>query len=259
MKLFEIDEDTKTVQLNKEWIFLIPEFSVIIKRDKGSPGDSRGQYKLRATKEFSFIYFMMDFNSPIREWKETEKRKEALYYAGLEESDIDDKIREAMSRYDRLQIEASRSLRTLKSVYKGMDEMDKYFENVNFDKTDKMGKLLNTPQDFIKNTALLNKMYDEVKAFEKRVETELKENAGIQGKGTLGDNEGQKKTWSEAEIAAGSEHTKGTLSSTGTFDAMLRNIQATAMREKAEEQATSGSAAQTAMEKLMSDEVEEDD
>ncbi len=220
--------------LNKEWIFLIPEFAALIRRDKGSPGDSRGQYKKQAQREFTYIYFMCDFNSPIRDWKPEEKEKEALYYADLES--VDTLVHEAKAKYEQLMLGVSRSLRTLKSVYKGLDEMDNYFEGVNFKTTDKQGKLLHSPQEFIKNTSMMNKMYDEVRNFEKRVEADMIEAGNtIRGNATLGDKEGQKAKWSESDIASGSIHTQDSAISAGTghFNDILKALQEEAKREKA--------------------------
>lgn len=232
MRLFEISDD-KQIALNKEWIFLIPEFKALFTRDKGSEGDYRGQYKKQATRELTFVYFMCDFNSPIRDWKPEEKKKEALYYADLDA--VDTLVYEAMAKYEQLMLGVSRSLRTLKSVYKGMDEMDRYFETVKFDHKDKQGKLLNTPQDFIKNTSLLNKMYDEVRSFEKRIEADMAEAGNsIRGNATLGDREAQKASWSESDIQEGSQHTQEGVKATGTstWDAMLKTIQEEAVLEK---------------------------
>src|SRR5579872_927060 len=133
MKLFEID-DNNNVKLNKPWIMLIPEFKALFIRDKGNNHATEpGRYKYRAIKEFSFIYFNVDFGSPIRDWEVADKRKEALVYAGLTEDDIDNKVKEAEKKYEELQIKASRSLRTYRSMLKGLDALDKHFEAINFD------------------------------------------------------------------------------------------------------------------------------
>lgn len=223
MRLFELDEN-KEVLLNKPWINVIPEFKALLTRDKGSKGDYRGEKKLRAIKEFTYIYFFIDFSSPIRDWEDEERKKEALYYAQLEAGDIDDLVLTAQDKYFQLQLEASRPLRTLKALYKGLHAMDSYFEDIDFTKTDKQGKLLNSPTDFVNNAAKLNKMYDEIRNFEKRVEDDLKNSAsGIRGpNSTLGDNEGQKKDWSEQEILLGSKHTvTGSSPTSASFNNIL--------------------------------------
>lgn len=235
MRLFEIDEN-KEVVLNKTWIMMIPEFAELIRRDKGSKGDYRGDKKVRARAEFTFIYFFSDFSSPIRDWEDEERKKEALYYASLEEKDLDAKLWEAQVKYHQLQLSASRPLRTLKALYKGMDAMDEYFEDIDFKLKDKMGKLLNDPSAFVTNAGKLNKMYDEIRNFERRVEDDLKQVvSGIRGpNSTLGDQEGQlKKGWSEQDIIDGSNHSNNsTIKSTTSFSVILEITRAQAKEEK---------------------------
>jgi len=237
MRFFEVD-DEKQVSLNKAWIHMIPEFKALLTRDKGSKGDYRGDKKLKATAEFTYIYFFTDFSSPIRDWEDAERRKEALYYAGLTEDQIDNEVLVANEKYFQLQLAASRPLRTLKALYKGMDAMDTYFEAIDFSKVDKQGKMLNSPTDFVNNAAKLNKMYDEVRNFEKRVEEDMREaSGGIRGPhSTLGDNEGSKQAWSEDEIHKGSQHVaEGVPTSSTSFASLIDITRETARKEKARE------------------------
>lgn len=251
MKLFEIDEN-REVLLNKEWILMIPEFQALFKRDKGSEGDYRGSKKLRTIRELTYIYFVEDFSSPLRDWEPEEKIKEALYYADLKTEDIDDKVKEAQKKYAEIMLKSSRSLRTLKAVYKGMDAMDTYFEGIDFSKIDKQGKLLNDPSAFGTNITKLNKVYDELRNFEKRVEDDLKQAvSGIRGpNSTLGDNEGKKKAWSESDISQGSAHEGGPQNS-GSFSNILATIQSQAKKELQEKKETS-------VKDIFSDEDEEE-
>lgn len=212
MRLFEIDPDTREVLLNKAWIGLVPEFRALLDRDKGSKGDYRGGKKLQAMKELTFLYFFCDFTSPIRDWELEEKRKEALYYANLKEEDIDDPILVAMAKYEEMQLKAARQLRTLKALYKGLDALDTALEeDTLFTATDKMGRNKYSVSDFTADTIRLEKAYDAIHNFEKKVEDDLKKaTSGIRGpNSTLGDLEGQKKAWSESDVRQGSEHVAG--------------------------------------------------
>jgi hypothetical protein len=236
MKLFEIDIETGTVALNKPWIMLIPEFKVLLDRDKGSAGDYRGDKKLKARKEFTYIYFLTDFSSPITDWEEGEKLKEALYYAGLEQKDIDDKVNAANNKYDEIQLKGARALRTYRSLLKSQDAMDQYYEDLDMTKTDKMGKLLNDPGSVVKSAKELDAFYTTINNFRKRVEEELKDQTkGIRGTASLGDNEEKTSKFSEADIIAGSQHAaEGSTTGTGTFNSMgliLQKIEKHALTE----------------------------
>jgi hypothetical protein len=235
MRLFILQED-KTVALDKEWIALIPEFKEVLIRDKGSEGDYRGDKKLMARRYFTFIYFFTDFASPIRDWLEEEREKEALYYSGLDKDKIPDYVWTCQQKYHEMQLKASRPLRTLKSLYKGMDAMDKYFENIQFDAKDKQGKLLNDPSAFVTNAGKMKKMYDEIRSFEKMVEDDLKQVSGIRGpNSTLGDQEGQQREWSEMEILNGSDHiSQGAINSKSSFSDILSMTRTMAEAERRE-------------------------
>lgn len=190
---------------NKPWIALIPELAYLLQRDKGSKGDAEGRKKLQARKEFIYIYFYCDFGSPIRDYDLDTKKKEALIYAQLEEKDIDKAVLAAIAKYNELQVNAARSLRTYKNMLKGLDAMDLHFETLDFSETDKLGRPKHTPESFAANILKMNKVYEEMRKFEKRVDDDLKNaESGIRGNAELGDNEtrrtGVNSTWNEAEI-----------------------------------------------------------
>lgn len=222
MRLFEIDDDTNQVKLNKPWVQLVPEFAALLKRDKGSKGDSEGRYKLKATKELTFIFFMIDFASPLRDWEEDEKYKESLYYAGLVPEEIDEAVLVAKKKYKELFLKSARSLRTYNALQKTLDEMDSYFEDVDLTATDKKGELVNDPGSVITAAKKMDELYTTVKNFEKRVEEELSAGAKtIRGTAELGDNETKKTNeWSESQIAEQSQR----VSSNGTTNASFKDL-----------------------------------
>lgn len=213
MKLFEIDENFQ-IQPNKVWIAMIPELANLLKRDKGSKGDVEGRKKLRARKEFIYIYMVCDFGSPLREYDPIEKVTEALKYAELTLQDIDADIKVAVDKYLSMQLKASRSLRTYNSMLKGLDALDKHFEDVDFTRTDDDGRLLYSPDKYAASITRMNKVYDELDKFKKRVDKDLEnDETGIRGQATLGDNEAKRTnantTWSESDIRMQSAETAG--------------------------------------------------
>lgn len=198
MRLFTITSAYE-VELNREWIMLIPEFAALIRRDKRSAGDYRGDKKLIARKELAYIYFCLDFTSPLREWEEEEKHAEALRYVGLEPEAIDDVVMAAYNKYEELLHQSSRSLKTLSALRKGMDSLDKYFKDVDFDALDSLKRQRYTPEAYIGNISKLPKMNAAIQEYERMVEEELKQDTGIRGKATLGVREGKvsAKLWIE--------------------------------------------------------------
>jgi hypothetical protein len=175
MRFFELDED-KVVQLNKPWIQLIPELRKLYTRDKGSPGDYDGRHKLRARRDYTMLYFYLDFNSPIRDWEEGERLKEACYYAGLDEAEVkrDEDLWAAARKYEELLINASPALSTHRALMKTKEKLDLYYATLDFTETDKMGKLLHDPISVANSAEKMDKLYASIKKFAKAAEEELK-------------------------------------------------------------------------------------
>ena len=238
INLFTITE-TYEVELNKEWILLHPAFAAILKADKGSPGDSEGRKKLKARKQLAYIYFMVDFRSPIYSYDDAKKKFEALRYVGLDDIEVESPmIDEALREYEAMQLEQARSIKTLQAAKKGMNALDDYMNNIDFDARDKQGKLVNSPKEFVANLKELNKAYDEIDKFEKRVYKDLQENnATIRGTAELGDKERIKKekstTWEEGtdEIVSGAHNP-----ATGNFGDLSVMLSGTRKRSKSIEE-----------------------
>jgi hypothetical protein len=177
--------------LNKEWILMIPEFAVLLAKDKGSKGDYRGDKKLMAKRKLTFIYLMEDFRSPLREWEALDRREEAMRCAELTEADIDQDVLTALEHYKMMLQYSSRSLITLRAVKKAVTELDSYFETIDFTLTDKKGELLHNPKSIMESIKMMGPMYDSINQFEKRVEEELSADSGIRGSAEKGDKEGK--------------------------------------------------------------------
>lgn len=182
------------------WVLLVPEYNLLLKRDRGSEGDYRGDKKKLAKKQLAYIFFCVDFSSPIRELEDDERLAQALRYVGLTVEDIDDKVQEALAHYDWMQNETAPSLKTLNSIRKGRTKLNSYFEDVDFEETDKLGRAKYTAKEYIENITRMKQMDEAIREYEKQVYAELKQNTGIRGKGTLGGKEGQRrngKVWTE--------------------------------------------------------------
>ena len=109
IKLFTFDKDVNLV-VNKEEILTYPTFNIILRRDKGSKGDTQARLKLQAFKEFAYIYHMSDVMSkPNRSgYDSKEKIEYSTKAAGLDKDWIaDDIINEAIVIYQEEQANIS--------------------------------------------------------------------------------------------------------------------------------------------------------
>ncbi len=189
-RLFTID-DNYELELNKPWIMMVPEFNEILKKDKGSPGDYRGEKKTMARKKLGYVYLMHDYQSPFRKMEHFERRDTAMKMTNLTEKDLNDAdIPPAEARYKKIQYDSAPALRTLDAITRGMSSMNNYFENVDFNQTDKMGRLLFSPMEFNKNISEVKKAYESIAEFNKMVEEQLTNAPEVRGEVELGDLEG---------------------------------------------------------------------
>lgn len=202
MTLFEIGPDFK-VMLNKDWILTVPPLAKVVHRDRGSPGDSEGRKKLRAIKEFTFIFHCSDPRSPIENIDDPyERREKALQYAELTEKDIDDTVVIAQEEYEYLLELSVPTLGLLRSVKGTLTKLKNFFDVVDFDAVDKQGKLKYSPDAHIKSMSNLGLLHKQVMGFEEIVLTELKAQKSARGKMELGDREqsGKKRKWNEGDF-----------------------------------------------------------
>ena len=90
--------------INRKEILMHQPFADIIKKDKGSVGDSDGRKKLYATKVFKYIYFMCDVDSfpNTQGYNENDCHKYAVTQAGLDSTfKVNSDISKAMMLYKR--------------------------------------------------------------------------------------------------------------------------------------------------------------
>jgi len=188
MKLLEVTVDGEAI-VNKPWISLIPELQNLFR-------DSQNKIKYsnpKGRKYLSYMYLVLDFSSPLREWKEADRLQEAQRIADLTEEDIKSpKLKAAMEYYSKLLYHSCRAYKSYQAAKIGLDKMDEYFTTIDFAKTDKQGKLLYTPNQYIDNIAKTNKAYDELSKLATRIETEMTNSSGIRGLAEMGDKELQR-------------------------------------------------------------------
>lgn len=188
MKLFELD-DQNNVKINSAWIKLIPEFNALFDKRTANP-KMKWEKDTMGIKRLTYVYFMLDYGSPLMNWEDDKKHTESLKYCGLDKADIESPVvLVALAKYEELQYEMCRPLKSLRAMYKGLDAMDTYLNDVDFSKQDKMGKLLYTPNQFVSNIAIINKAYEELNKLEKKVEETITQTSSIRGKATMGDRE----------------------------------------------------------------------
>lgn len=122
IKLFNYDN--YKLELNEYSILLLKEFADVFLHDK-SPN------KERAFKQFTYIYLMYDFRSPITNYDDEDKRKEALTQSGVTDKEISSEyIKKAIESYVKIQ-NSDPVLKMIKALYRSHNHIENFITEFN--------------------------------------------------------------------------------------------------------------------------------
>ena len=181
IKVFQYDNVTGKVELNTPEILLIREFAALmdVKRNKCKE-DPEGKYKLRAFREFTYIYLAIDWMSPYRDYYEQDRHQEALRDANITEEEFNNpEFRAACRKYRALQDE-TRSIKLLKAAQNVIDKFVDYFNNIDVEERDEQsGKPIYKTKDVMAEISSLHKVHEELVILESQVKKEMSETSSI--------------------------------------------------------------------------------
>lgn len=181
IKVFQYDNVTGKVELNTPEILLIREFAALmdVKRNKCKE-DPEGKYKLRAFREFTYIYLAIDWMSPYRDYYEQDRHQEALRDANITEEEFNNpEFRAACRKYRALQDE-TRSIKLLKAAQNVIDKFVDYFNNIDVEERDEQtGKPIYKTKDVMTEISSLHKVHEELVILESQVKKEISETSSI--------------------------------------------------------------------------------
>lgn len=181
IKVFQYDNVTGKVELNTPEILLVREFAALmdVKRNKCKE-DPEGKYKLRAFREFTYIYLAIDWMSPYRDYYEQDRHQEALRDANITEEEFNNpEFRVACRKYRALQDE-TRSIKLLKAAQNVIDKFVDYFNNIDVEERDEQtGKPIYKTKDVMAEISSLHKVHEELVILESQVKKEISETSSI--------------------------------------------------------------------------------
>jgi hypothetical protein len=177
--IFEINGNELT--LNKPEILLVKEFEALMDLDRNMcKEDKTGKKRLRAFKEFRYIWLSQDFRSDYMELTEDERVSTALDDCGMKPVDLTDKeLRGAIRKYNELQ--ESRIMKLLISAHGMVDKLRQFFTTVDLEEKDDHGKLVHSAKDVIANLSNLGKVVDGLQVLEYQVKKDMEATKGIRG------------------------------------------------------------------------------
>lgn len=170
------------IKLNVPELLMIKEFEQLADKNFNKcKEDKTGEERLIALKVFKYLYLIDDIDSPYREKTEEEKREYALVDCDLSIHDLDNPIiQNAITKY--FILTNTRLSKLLKAAERSIDELTLHFNTVDYTTiNDITGKPNFAAKDGITNVSNLDKVVDNLKKLQIRVDEERKSESAMRG------------------------------------------------------------------------------
>lgn len=190
MEFFVFDDVTNTLRINECPILLIKEFKTLWDKDRNKcKEDKTGNERLRAFKEFTYIYLMLDFKSPYYKYLEQEKHEAAILDSGLTDEDL--KNPEFIDAYNKYQeiLYSDPILSLIKTAYRTLYKTQVFLDSIDFTEVDDMGKPLYKPKDVMLDISTIGKMREALNELEEKHKNSLSADSNVRGDVELGFDE----------------------------------------------------------------------
>lgn len=189
MKIFVYNNASGELELNEPEILLIKEFERLWEKGRNKcKEDPTGTRRLRAFREFKYIFLMLDWMSPYSQFDEQERHQECLLDASITEEEwADPTFRAACRKYRELQ-ESSKTLKFIKAAQGVVDKITDYFNDLDLSERDPVTqKPIYKTKDVITEMQNASKVVDELKNLEIMYKKEIQAvNSSIRGDAELG-------------------------------------------------------------------------
>lgn len=165
--LFLYDNSTGTLKLNTYELLLIKEFEALWDRKRNvCPEDPDGTLRLRAWKEFKYIWLFCDWKSPYQQYLEQDKHEAALGDSGLTQEEWGDPtFKAAVRKYIEIK-SSSRILNLIKTSYRTLEKMRVSLDNIDLEERDANFKPIFKAKDVLADIASIGDMTKKLKELE---------------------------------------------------------------------------------------------
>ncbi len=172
-RLFDIERNKIVPDAN---VLAIPAIKKIWDRDKSKDKET-------AFKEISYIVFLCDFHSPYKDIHESKRGIQIIKELFGEKWEPDLEILAAIKTYKILQ--ETPSMRLLYTAIRNLDKLSDYFDSIDFEKNDSMGKPKYSALDLTRNLKEVGNIVKSLSNLKNQVHLEL-ENQSVRGDSEVG-------------------------------------------------------------------------
>lgn len=190
MNFFNYDEVNNTLRIDEPTIFLVKEFKTLLddKRNKCDE-DKTGKKHLRAFKELTYIFLMLDFKSPYFRYLEKDKHEAALADSGLTPDELkDSEFVNAFYKYQEIQ-DADEILLLIKTAQRTLYKTRVFLDNIDYSEVDDMGKPIYKPKDVMADINSISAIRKNLIALEEEHKSSLGQSSNVRGGVELGFDE----------------------------------------------------------------------
>ena len=183
MKFFVYDNVNGNVAIEEESLLLTLEFKNLFEESRNKcTADKTGKKKLRAFKEFKYIYLFFDWESPYFQYAEQDKHNESLKDSELTQEEFEDiKFRLACQKYQDLQ-NSSLDIKLLKAAMSAVEKQIFYLENVDLQERDPMtGKPIFKSKDLIAEIKGCKDLISSLRELETQVKKGINNDTKLRG------------------------------------------------------------------------------
>ena len=188
MQFFIYDNADNSLKIDEYSILLVKEFKDLwdVQRNKCKE-DKTGKMRLKAHKELTYIYLVLDFKSPYFQYKEGDKHTAALIDSGLKEDDLKDEVfLAAFRKYKEIQ-DSDPILSLIKTSLRTLFKLQVFLDNIDFEvDVDADGRLLYKPKEIFDSIAGIDKMRTELQELEIKHKKNLAAANKVRGDSELG-------------------------------------------------------------------------
>lgn len=174
---FLYNNQTGSLELNLHEILLVKEFEALWDKERNKCSeDPTGNRRLRAWKEFKYIWLFADWKSPYQQYLEMEKHKAALEDSGLTDDEWNDpNFRAAVRKYIEIK-DSSRILSLIKTAFRTLEKMRVFLDNIDLDERDPVtNKPIWKGKDILDNIGSIGIMADRLKELELNYKKDIAE------------------------------------------------------------------------------------
>tara|TARA_R110002020_G_scaffold377081_1_gene588138 strand:- start:190 stop:735 length:546 start_codon:yes stop_codon:yes gene_type:complete len=156
------------------YILTIKDFKVLYDRD-------RSKDKGNAIKEFAYIYFYCDHNSPFMVYSLEERIKEVIIsvYGENVKWKPDSKVKTACATY--IKLKETSAVRLLKSATASVTKLENYFKDIDLTLMDDNGKPIFNAKDLVMNLSKVGDVVQGLSKLEELVKKEEQKSSKVRG------------------------------------------------------------------------------